>query len=132
MQVPLRIVYYSNAEEYFAYGDQYRKNWTTVPVDDKSLIVRTISVNKGRFPWSPGSSHSTDRGFHYNVMSAELYQEWLTKGRKGLRSRDILRDGQTDRENGFTLVTHRPGKTDMAPEYARAAAAAESATTGTN
>lgn len=121
MNVPLRIVYYSNAEEYFAYGEQFRKNWTTVPVDDKSLIVRTISVNKGRFPWSPGSHHSTDRGFHYNVMSAALYQEWLTKGREGLRSRDILREGETDRENGFTLVTHRPTARDLAPQYREAA-----------
>ncbi len=132
MNVPLRIVYYSNAEEYFVYGDQFRKNWTSIPVDEKSLIVRTISVNKQRFPWSPGSSHSTDRGFHYNVMSAALYQDWLRRGHKDLRSRDILRDGQTDRENGFTLVTHGPGPADLAPEFKAQATPGTGSSAGTS
>jgi len=104
MKIVLRLIYFSNAEEYFTYGEQFRKNWTAIPVDDKSLIVRTISVEKNKFPWAPDSHLSTDRGFHYNIQPALNYQSWLNSPRKNLRSRDILATGQVDRENGFTLI----------------------------
>ncbi|MBE7439032.1 MAG: hypothetical protein HS115_11295 [Spirochaetales bacterium] len=104
MNIVLRLVYFSNAEEYFTYGEQFRKNWTAIPVDEKSLIVRTISVEKHKFPWAPDSHLSTDRGFHYNIQPALSYQNWLKSPQKNLRSRDILATGQVDRENGFTLI----------------------------
>ena len=104
MGIVFRMVYYSNAEEYFPQAEDFRSNWTSIPVDEKSVIVRTISVYRGQLPWAPGSELSTDRGFHYVIQDAGHFQKWLEVGKEGLRIEDIVRTGETDRENGITLV----------------------------
>ncbi|MCB1307687.1 MAG: hypothetical protein KDK30_05895 [Leptospiraceae bacterium] len=113
MQVPVRVIYFSNAEEYFDLDGQFRTNWLNMPVDDASMLVRTISVQQHRFPWAPGSEHSTERGFHYNVMPARLYQAWLRDSAPGLRSRDILAHGEIDTENGFSIVRSGPPQSEI-------------------
>ena len=88
MKVTMRIAYFSNAEEYFKYQDKtnniwrgyskaFRANWGLMPFDDKSVILRTVSILNGRFPWPEDSEHSTDRGFHYNIMPALNFQKWI-------------------------------------------------------
>ncbi|MEQ8353642.1 MAG: hypothetical protein RH862_19355 [Leptospiraceae bacterium] len=123
MGIVFRMVYYSNAEEYFPLGDDFRSNWTSIPVDEKSLIVRTISVYRGQLPWAPGSELSTDRGFHYVLQSAPHFQKWLNVGKEGLRIEDIVRTGKTDKENGITIIE---GSTPI-PEEFKAPASAEPA-----
>ncbi|HRP70533.1 MAG TPA: hypothetical protein PLY93_13475, partial [Turneriella sp.] len=69
MGVPMRILYYSNAEEYFnGYKPPFKNSFSQMPVDDKSFVVRTISFNKGKFRWAEDSDLSTDRGFHYSLQ----------------------------------------------------------------
>lgn len=104
MGITFRILYFSNAEEYFPLGDDFRSNWTSIPVDENSVVVRTISVYRGQLPWAPGSELSTDRGFHYVLQSAPHFQQWLKVGKEGLRIEDIVRTGKTDRENGITII----------------------------
>ncbi|HBS03703.1 MAG TPA: hypothetical protein DEA96_01980 [Leptospiraceae bacterium] len=126
MGIVFRMVYYSNAEEYFPLGDDFRSNWTSIPVDDKSLIVRTISVYRGELPWAPGSELSTDRGFHYVLQSAPHFQKWLNVGKEGLRIEDIVRTGNTDKEKGITLIeagTPIPEKFKAAPAPEKAESA---------
>lgn len=78
MGVPLRILYYSNAEEYFhGYKPNFKKSFGALPTDDKSLVVRTISFEKGKFRWAADSDLSTDRGFHYSLQPAREFQEQL-------------------------------------------------------
>ncbi|MBX3723866.1 MAG: hypothetical protein KF713_18615 [Turneriella sp.] len=78
MGVPLRILYYSNAEEYFkGYKEPFKKSFSQMPVDDKSFVVRTISFNKGKFRWAEDSDLSTDRGFHYSLQPATEFVEAL-------------------------------------------------------
>lgn len=78
MGVPIRILYFSNAEEYFrGYKEPFRKSFGSLPVDEKSLVVRTISFNKGAFRWAEDSHLSTDRGFHYSLQPAQHFQEQL-------------------------------------------------------
>ena len=104
MGIVFRIMYFSNAEEYFPLGDDFRSNWLSLPVDEKSMVVRTISVYRGKLPWAPGSELSTDRGFHYVLQSAPHFQKWLKEGKEGLRIEEIVLTGNTDRENGITLI----------------------------
>lgn len=65
--VTMRVVYLSNAEEYWPYGKQFRANLTSLPVDEKSRILRTLS------------SFSKNHDYRYNVQPALLYQAWLQR-----------------------------------------------------
>ncbi|PJZ69880.1 hypothetical protein CH373_13500 [Leptospira perolatii] len=103
------IIYFSNAEEYFAYPQEFKDSIANLPVEEKSLVVRTISVRKDVFPWSPGSEISTDRGFHYAVQKISNFQNWLKNGKPGLRSLHIMLEGGTvDKQNGITVVDKGP------------------------
>ncbi len=42
LDVPVRVVYLSNAEEYFRYTQNYRNNIRNLKGDDKSVVLRTI------------------------------------------------------------------------------------------
>jgi hypothetical protein len=78
MGVPIRILYFSNAEEYFrGYKEPFKKSFSALPVDEKSLVLRTISFNRGKFRWAEDSHLSTDRGFHYSLQPAQHFQEQL-------------------------------------------------------
>ncbi|MBM9500302.1 hypothetical protein JWG44_08585 [Leptospira sp. 201903071] len=103
------IIYFSNAEEYFAYPQEFKNSLINLPVDDKSMVVRTISVRRDLFPWSPGSEISTDRGFHYCVQKISNFQKWLSSNKPGLRSLQVMVEGGTvDKKNGITVVDKEP------------------------
>lgn len=40
--MPIRVVYFSNAEEYFMYTPQFIANVESLPVDDQTVVLRTI------------------------------------------------------------------------------------------
>jgi hypothetical protein len=42
LDVPVRVLYMSNAEEYFKYTKTFRENIEAMPMDDKSMVLRTI------------------------------------------------------------------------------------------
>jgi hypothetical protein len=42
LDVPVRVLYMSNAEEYFKYTKQFRANIEAMPMDEKSMVLRTI------------------------------------------------------------------------------------------
>ncbi|MCC5813151.1 MAG: hypothetical protein JJT78_00210 [Leptospira sp.] len=107
MNIKIRSIYFSNAEEYFTLQGQFRTNWTSIPVDEKSVVIRTISVKKYKFPWAEDSDFSTDRGFHYCIQPALNYQQWLTHAPDTLKVAEILDAGKTDK-SGFTLADGLP------------------------
>ncbi|HON78448.1 MAG TPA: hypothetical protein PK544_08165 [Spirochaetota bacterium] len=109
MQVPIRVIYFSNAEEYMrTYSPQFRKNFSAIPVDDTSKVLRTISVYKWLFPWSPDSILSSEKGFHYNVMPAGVFQSWLVQTPGKLRVVDIMKKGEVNRKDGISVVNALP------------------------
>jgi hypothetical protein len=64
--VPIRVVYLSNAEEYWdAYDPQFAANLQGLPHDDRSLVLRT------RLVWQ------TNRDYVYNAQPLELFLQWL-------------------------------------------------------
>ncbi|MFO0747073.1 MAG: hypothetical protein U1F43_15625 [Myxococcota bacterium] len=65
LQVPIRVFYVSNAEEYWDYTKQYRKNMAGIFGDDKSLFVRTLLT------WE------RNRDYRYNVQPLANFQEWI-------------------------------------------------------
>lgn len=63
--IPVRVVYLSNAEEYWNYPDQFRENMRALHFDERSLILRTLST------WS------TNKDYRYAVQPAQSFVEWL-------------------------------------------------------
>lgn len=118
MGVVLRIVYFSNAEEYNIfrpYPEQFRKNWMDIPVDEKSLIVRTVSVHKARWPWADESHYSTKRGFHYNIQYADDFTYRLKYNKKPFHVVNLMGEAQKTKDIGFTII-QRPKEYTYGPD----------------
>jgi len=90
--VPIRVVYLSNAEEYWQrYSKQYRKNIESLPFDEPSVVLRTIAT------------YEQNLDYHYNVQNAASYLAWLGDP----RIRDV-----------YQIVRHPRGKRrPRPPEY---------------
>lgn len=66
--VPIRLVYLSNAEEYWPrYPKQYRKNMAAMPFDDDAILLRTLLIWK------------VNTDYRYNVQRVDSYLEWLAQ-----------------------------------------------------
>lgn len=48
LKIPVRIIYFSNAEQFFPYSDSFQANMRALPTDERSVVVRTI--HHGRIP----------------------------------------------------------------------------------
>ncbi len=66
LEVPIRVVYLSNAEQYWRrYDPQYRTNIAGLPLHDEGLLLRTLLRG------------SIDKDFHYGVQPLTNYVRWL-------------------------------------------------------
>jgi len=64
--VPIRVLYLSNAEEYWKrYSDQYRENIAALPFDERSVLLRTLLI------WH------VNRDYRYNWQWGTDYLAWL-------------------------------------------------------
>ncbi len=64
--VPLRVLYTSNAEQYWPYKKQFRANMQAQNFDEKSLVLRTLA-----------SKRSANKDYHYNSQPGLNFQAWL-------------------------------------------------------
>lgn len=65
--VPIRTLYLSNAEEYWKYPKQFRKNIAALHFDDKSYTLHTLST------WT------TNKDYRYVLQPSLKYVEWLKR-----------------------------------------------------
>jgi hypothetical protein len=79
LEVPVRVLYLSNAEEYYKYNKQYEANIAGLPGDEKSVALRTI-YNK---EWE-----HADTLWNYQVQPLASYQGFLSEGK--IRSRNSM------------------------------------------
>ncbi len=103
--VPLKVVYLSNAENYWVYSAQYRQNIAQLPVDPAAWLVRTVST------WN----HNFD--YIYNLQPMANYLTWLNKPWVS-RYRDFIALG-VPQPKEFRLAVSQPD-----PEQAERARAA--------
>jgi hypothetical protein len=81
LDVPIRVLYVSNAEEYWkSYENQFRANIAALHADDQSLLLRT------KLLWE------FNRDYQYIVQPLDNYRTWLadpeiTQVRQVLRGR---------------------------------------------
>ena len=59
LQIPVRIIYFSNAEQFFTYSDSFQANMRALPTDKLSVVVRTIH--------SKGVPNAGPNDWHYVV-----------------------------------------------------------------
>lgn len=57
--LPMRLLYVSNAETYFEFGPAYRRNMMAQPFDDRGVLLRTFHSN---LPHPDGEPN-----YHYNI-----------------------------------------------------------------
>ncbi len=104
--VPIRVLYMSNAEEYFRYPDTFRSNITDLPVDERSLVVRTATSGaKYEFGYPPGEKFE-EMPFHYNIQPIANFQEWM-KFRRYQSILTVVR-ARTEISRGFSIVQKTP------------------------
>jgi len=65
--VPVRVVYVSNAEQYWDYTKRYKKNLQGMHVDDKSVFLRTLLTWK------------RNKDYRYTVQSWKNLVTWLER-----------------------------------------------------
>lgn len=90
---PIRVVYFSNAEEYFMYTPQFIANVESFTGDDSSLVLRTI--------YSKDWVHA-DQLWAYQVQPLADYKSRLAKrvsGRNSLLAR-VASDGTLNKDTG--------------------------------
>jgi hypothetical protein len=63
--VPLRVVYMSNAESWFRYGQKFRKNLIALPLDHRSVVLRTVKSEVLAYPRGDIWHYSVQRGDHF-------------------------------------------------------------------
>ena len=67
LNVPLRVLYTSNAEQYWPYSDQFRANIKAQNFDDKSVILRTLAAK------------NVNGDYAYNLQPGNNFKLWLEK-----------------------------------------------------
>jgi hypothetical protein len=100
--VPIRVLYLSNAEDYWSYPSQFRENMFGLHFDEKSQILRASSTNK------------KNDDYCYFTQSALNFIEWLRQPYIK-RSRDIWIFCRVKSEKHFPLVDLT--KPPIPPEY---------------
>jgi len=66
MEVPIRVLYLSNAEEYWkSYPQAFRDNIQSLPFDDRSLVIRCLLT------WQENED------YWYNLQPARNFSAWL-------------------------------------------------------
>lgn len=91
--VPVRVVYFSNAEEYFMYTPQFIANVEALPVDESTVVLRTI--------YSKEWVHA-DQLWAYQVQPMADFRQRLARrvsGRNSLLVRAAA-DGTLDKDTG--------------------------------
>ncbi len=89
----VRVLYLSNAEEYFAYTAQVRQNIAALPFDEHSVVLRTLYLSRGS-------------GFVYATQQANDFKRWLERP-EVLTVRAIAGSTRLSRQHLVTL----PGPT---------------------
>lgn len=67
--LPVRTIYLSNAESWFHYGREFRRNLGALPFDDRSVVLRTVKSEVLAYP------HGDI--WHYSVQRADHFAEHL-------------------------------------------------------
>lgn len=100
--LPIRVLYLSNAEQFFRFGPAYRENLEALPTDARSIVLRTFR--------EPGAPYPPGERWHYMVQPMDDLRARIRD--YGYRhSREIVLDLLASRgnlgEDGASVVDAR-------------------------
>lgn len=76
--MPLRVLYFSNAEEFWHYPQPFRDAIARLPFDEKSVVLRTVTL---------GDEFKIGWLFHYTIQNAADFVAWMKiPGRYSIKS----------------------------------------------
>ena len=91
--LPVRLVYLSNAEQYFKYSTRYRSNIAALPFDDRTIVLRTLARNKKEY-W-------------YVTQPGKTFKHWL-QTTNVRRVKSMLRRRMSCQPNHLCQMQARP------------------------
>nr|WP_125169842.1 hypothetical protein [Leptospira perolatii] len=105
--VPFRVLYLSNAEEYFVYPDAFRENMISLPFDIGGVLLRTIqNRTKEVYGFPDGEKYPEKYPLHYNVQSVQTYKLWMESDRRFYVTQIL--DHRQSLQKGFSTMTLPP------------------------
>ena len=110
IRLPLNVLYLSNAEQYFAYTPQFRRNIISQSWGPDSLVLRTLG-------WRMHGYVDDDEGYHYNIQSGENLSNWMRLSRVSKVGR-LLRYKSPLEPAGFSRLSRPPIEGRRPPQIA--------------
>jgi hypothetical protein len=106
---PLRVLYLSNAEQYFPYGEKFRRNIIVQPFDDRSLVLRGY----------PSTAYSQIDGddYHYSHQPALNFVRLMQVSSIG-GVQQLMRTAVNTEPFGTSIVNLEPTPAKRAPKIA--------------
>lgn len=110
-EVPVRVLYLSNAESWFRYNSRFVRNLSALPIDERSVVLRTVKSDVLGYP--------AGDVWHFSVQRADDFRMKLS-GRGYDRIEDIMADvlpdgGAVDPGSGRLPGERRRGLSHIAP-----------------
>ena len=112
VDIPLNALYLSNAEQYFEYSPEFRRNMIAMPWGEKSVALRTLG-------WGMHGFVDEKEEYHYNVQGGVKFARWLKESYLNKAGRFLRHKDKTD-TFGFSVIkrpphTHPKRKPKIAP-----------------
>lgn len=107
MKIPIRVIYTSNAEEYFRFPEEYRANILSLPSDNSGYLVRTFTTGaKYTLGFPEGEKYPKEFPFHYNLQKIENMKKWMVF--QSFISPLGIVEGRTKITQGFSIQESTP------------------------
>ena len=108
-QIPLNVLYLSNAEQYFDLIPSYRRNIAELPFGEHAWVLRTLG-------WSV---HGFVEGeeYHYNMQPGRNFARWMRTRRVKHTGHMLTKKRATDTP-GSSILDHVPEPSSRPPELA--------------
>jgi hypothetical protein len=102
----INVFYTSNAEEYFAFPTNFRENIKSMPISEKSVLIRTITAGAKSMGYPDGEKYPDSFPFHYNYQKIGNLKKWM-KYPKEFNIPFLLKY-RTNIEKGFSKIEQDP------------------------
>ncbi len=100
IRMPLRILYFSNAEEFWHYPQAFRDAIAQFPFDEKSQVLRTVTL---------GDEFKIGWLFHYTIQNAADFLAWMkVPGRYSIKAIARLRRDPIDGTKYYSRLPAPP------------------------
>lgn len=105
INMPLNVLYLSNAEQYFPLTPEYRRNIIAQNWGEKSYALRTLG-------WRILGYVEEDEKYHYNIQGGLNFKQWLEVSRTTKAGRIVIKAGEKTKTPGFSIIkrTAKPSK----------------------